>query len=117
MVVFMEWRPGVTEHLGFYVYLLSDPRDDRIFHVGKGISGRCFSHIQEARRTSEDPEDDYEKLTTIRDIEDSGRDVRIEILRHGLTEDEAFHVEAAVIDLLRICPTGWSGMTPESGGG
>lgn len=96
----MEWRPGVTENLGYYVYLLSDPRSDRIFYVGKGIGSRCFSHIWEARKTTRDSRGDYEKLATIRGIEESGTDVRIEILRHGLTEDEAFHLEAAAMDLL-----------------
>lgn len=96
----MEWRPGVAESLGYYVYLLIDPRSDRIFYVGKGTGGRCFSHIQEARKTARDSKGDYEKLGTIRDIERSGLDVRIEILRHGLTEQEAFHLEAASMDLL-----------------
>ena len=35
-----------------------------------------------------------------RENEGSGHEVRIEILRQGLTEAEAFHVEAAVMDLL-----------------
>lgn len=96
----MEWRPGVAERLGYYVYLLIDPRSDRIFYVGKGLGGRCFSHVQEARTTTRDSKGDYEKLTTIRRIEESGHDVRIDILRHGLTEREAFHLEAATMDLL-----------------
>ena len=98
----MEWRPGVTEDLGYYVYLLVDPRDDRIFYVGKGTGGRCFSHIYEARKTSKDSRRDYEKLATIRAIEEAGEDVRIEILRHYLTEDQAFHLEAAAMDLLEF---------------
>ena len=100
MVKVMEWRPGVAENLGFYVYLLIDPRDDRIFYVGKGTGSRCFSHISEARKTTRDSKGDYEKLATIRAIEDSGEAVGIEILRHGLTEGEAFHLEAATMDLL-----------------
>lgn len=96
----MEWRPGVEENLGYYVYLLIDPKNDRIFYVGKGTGDRCFSHISEARKTTRDSKGDYEKLATIRDIEDAGSEVRIEILRHGLTEDEAFHIESAVIELL-----------------
>ncbi|MDF1597944.1 MAG: hypothetical protein P1T08_17840 [Acidimicrobiia bacterium] len=98
----MAWRPGVSEKLDYYVYLLADPRDDRIFYVGKGKEDRCFSHISEARRTTKDSMGDYEKLATIREIEGSGHDVRIEVLRHGLMEAEAFHVEAAAMDLLGI---------------
>ncbi len=96
----MAWRPGVSEKLDYYVYLLADPRTNRIFYVGKGREDRCFSHISEARRITKDSMGDYEKLATIRDIEDSGHHVRIEVLRHGLMEAEAFHVEAAVMDLL-----------------
>lgn len=31
-----SFLPGVTEHLGYYVYALRDPRNDRFFYVGKG---------------------------------------------------------------------------------
>jgi len=102
MIPFMRWRPGVEENLGYYVYLLIDPRDDSIFYVGKGTGWRCFSHLDEAHKTTRDSKGDYEKLATIRDIEDPGHEVHIDILRHGLTEDEAFHVESAAIELLGL---------------
>ncbi len=91
---------GVAEHLGYYVYLLSDPRTSRPFYVGKGVGDRCFAHLREARRTQADTVGDYAKLATIRAIEQAGLTVTIEVLRHGLTEPEAFAVEAAAIDLL-----------------
>ena len=96
----MGWKPGVDENLGSYVYLLIDPREGRVFYVGKGTGGRCFSHVQEARHTTRDSKGDYEKLAMIRDIEASGHDVQIDILRHGLTESEAFLLEASAMDLL-----------------
>ena len=68
--------------------------------MGKSPGGRCFSHLDEAHRTTRDSKGDYEKLAAIRDIEDTGHEVHIDILRHGLTEDEAFHVESAAIELL-----------------
>jgi hypothetical protein len=95
------FAPGVVEKLGFYVYLLVDPRDDTVFYVGKGTGDRCFSHIDEALKTRVDTIGDYEKLSRIRDIEVSGFAVRIDILRHGLSEREAFLVESAAIDLVR----------------
>ena len=100
MISRMGWRPGVEENLGYYVYLLVDPRDGKPFYVGKGTGERCFSHVSEAHKTSRDSKGDYEKLATIRAIEDGGHRVSIEILRHGLTEDEAFQIEAAAMDLL-----------------
>ena len=97
-----RWRPGVEEKLGFYVYVLVDPRvqDGEIFYCGKGTGTRCFAHIAEARKTLNDATKDYPKLDRIRAIEDAGNDVRIDVLRHGLTEHEAFLVESAVIDVI-----------------
>jgi hypothetical protein len=94
--------PGVAEQLGFYVYVLIDPRNGRIFYVGKGTGNRCFSHVVEARRTDADVVDDYKKLDQIREIEAAGRQVRIDVLRHGLGEREAFLVESAAIDALGL---------------
>jgi len=95
-----RFAPGVTEKIGYYVYLLIDPRDDVIFYVGKGVGNRCFSHLKVARKTRADTAGDYPKLRRIRAIEKAGLDVRIDVLRHGLDEPTAFHVEASAIDLL-----------------
>jgi hypothetical protein len=43
-----------------------------------------------------------DKLELIREIQDSGNDVRYKILRHGLTEEMSYEVEAACIDLIGI---------------
>lgn len=95
-----RFASGVEEKLGYYVYVLTDPRTDRVFYVGKGTGSRCFAHLDEARKTAADSTRDYPKLATIREIEADGTSVRIELLRHGLDEDGAFAVEAAVMDLL-----------------
>jgi hypothetical protein len=64
-----DWRPGVEEKLGFYVYLLVDPRDGSVFYVGKGTGGRCFAHVREANITSRSDSHGYTKLEQIREIE------------------------------------------------
>jgi uncharacterized protein len=97
-----SWRPGVAECLKHYVYLLSDPRDRRVFYVGEGVDDRCFAHVIEARRTTAASSADYPKLAQIRQIEDAGYSVGIEILRHGLEPEIAFIVESAAIDLLGL---------------
>lgn len=94
-----HFAPGVSEQIGFYVYLLIDPRDAGVFYVGKGTGDRCFAHVAEARNTLADSVGDYAKLARIRAIEAAGSMVRIDILRHGLTEREAFLVESAAMDL------------------
>ena len=34
----------VKQKLGYYVYALVDPRDNKIFYIGKGINNRIFQH-------------------------------------------------------------------------
>lgn len=94
---------SVTEKIEFYVYLLIDPRDEAVFYVGKGTGNRCFAHVAEARKTQKwNQVGDYVKLDRIREIERVGATVRIDILRHGLSEREAFLIESATIDLLGL---------------
>lgn len=93
---------AVAERIGCYVYLLIDPRDGQLFYVGKGTGDRCFAHLAEARETPADAVGDYAKLARIREIEATGASVGIDLLRHGLTEREAFLVESAAINLLGL---------------
>jgi len=83
-----------SEKLGYYVYALINPNDNRPFYIGKGIGNRVFNHQNCAIK------DDYSnlKLDTIREIIESGKKVEHIIIRHGLTEKEAFEVEASLID-------------------
>lgn len=89
---------STIEKLGYYVYLLIDPRTSKPFYVGKGIGNRINHHLLDA--LVKEP-DEKLKIKTILDIQQSGSEVELVILRHGLTEKEAFEVEGAVIDLLR----------------
>ena len=87
---------AVIENLDYYVYFLQDPRNDEVFYVGKGVRNRVFNHLAGAIET----DGETEKLEKIREIMDSGHDVKHFILRHGLTEQMAFEVEASLIDFL-----------------
>ena len=92
------FSPAVIEALGYYVYLLIDPDTDEIFYIGKGTGNRIFAHLNEA--VSQDTE--TVKLDRIRAIHARGKVVRHIIQRHGLTEKEAFEVEAALIDFVGL---------------
>jgi hypothetical protein len=92
----------VAEQIGYYVYLLIDPRDGEIFYVGKGIGDRCFAHLDAAAKATAIDLAEYPKLDRIRAIHGDGDRVLIEVLRHGLDEATAFEVECAAIDLLRL---------------
>ena len=86
---------GVAERLGYYVYIYVDPRSDRPFYVGKGKGKRILAHFDDER--------DSEKTRTIAELRDADITPRLDVLAHGLKDEEtAFRVEAAAIDLLGL---------------
>lgn len=90
------FKQSVQEALGFYVYALTDPRDNRIFYIGKGKGNRIFQHAQDSIADR----DESLKLDTIRSIHKEGLDVGYYILRHNLDEKTAYTLESTLIDLL-----------------
>ena len=70
------------EELGFYVYSLIDPRNNKIFYIGKGSGNRVFQHCEAALQEDEESL----KLNLIRVIFASGSKVDLFILRHILSE-------------------------------
>lgn len=88
-------RPEVAHRLGYYVYLYVDPRTGQPFYVGKGQGGRALSHLSE--------EAESRKCARIAELRAEGKEPRIDILAHGLRDEEtAFRIEAAVIDLFGL---------------
>jgi hypothetical protein len=87
----------VQEELQYYVYCLVDPRDNKIFYVGKGAGNRVFAHANDALEAGDVVTD---KLEKIRDIIAAGHSVRHYIIRHKLSEEDAFTVESVLIDFL-----------------
>lgn len=86
---------GVAEHLGLYVYLYVDPRTNSPFYVGKGKGDRVLAHLSDRQ--------DSEKTQILRQLDDLGLQPRLEILSHGIRDEEtALRVEAAAIDLLGL---------------
>jgi hypothetical protein len=85
----------------YYVYMLLDPRTDppSPFYVGKGSGARLLSHGKAAERDSDErlPRPALTRIIEIRnhDLEP----VRV-VVRHRIEEDEAFLIEAALIDVL-----------------
>lgn len=90
---------STVEKLGYYVYLLIDPRSGNEFYVGKGKGNRINSHLLGALEKSTKETD---KIRTIRDIQATNLEVGLIVLRHGLTEHEAFEVESAIIDFIGL---------------
>ena len=99
-----SFSPAVASHLDYYVYLYINPLDETVFYVGKGRGNRAFSHLDDPARTA--------KTALIAEIRAAHQKPRIEILVHGLKDEEtALKIEAAVIDLL-----GKERLTNEVGG-
>lgn len=73
-----------------------DPRDNKIFYIGKENTNRVFSHINEAIINPIDTE----KLETIRAIKNNNQKAKHFIIRHGLEENEAILIESVLIDFL-----------------
>lgn len=96
MAFIQEFPLSVIEKLDYYVYLLLDPKDNQVFYVGKGIGNRIFAHINAALKDGTLSD----KLDKIRGIRANGLEVKHVVHRHGLTEKEAFEVEAALIDFI-----------------
>jgi len=94
-------KQSTIEALKYYVYLLCDPDTHEIFYVGKGKGNRINSHGNEALDKLVTGDEKSEKIKRIRKILGNEKEVDLVVLRHGLSEDEAFEVEASVIDLLR----------------
>ena len=82
----------VAATLKSYVYVYLDPRDGKPFYIGKGQGNRLFTHL--------DDEAETEKVKRIADIRAAGLEPNIDLLRYGLSDNEAALVEAAAIDLI-----------------
>lgn len=96
----VDFDAKVQEAIKYYVYALSDPseNDNKIFYVGKGSGNRCFDHIREARNNKKNTP----KTIKIQSILKKGNSVKIDIIRHGLDEPTAHHVESALIEILKL---------------
>lgn len=91
-----HFPPHVIQKLKTYVYRLIDPRNGETFYIGKGQGNRIFAHIHAEQNF--DGDDLANKVKRIREIRLSGFEVAHVIHRHGMDDETAFEVEAALID-------------------
>lgn len=79
----------------FYVYQLIDPRDDRVFYIGKGQRGRAWRHERNARNG--DVDCNWARYHKIRAIVADGLTVTVNIVKEFDIETEAYNFEEILI--------------------
>lgn len=90
-----KFPKAVTNELKYYVYIYSNPITEEIFYVGKGKGDRVFSHLTDISES--------DKVRYLHDLEIQGKEPKIEILIHGIEDEEtALRVESAIIDLIGV---------------
>lgn len=90
-----KFPASIHSQLKHYVYLYIDPRNNQIFYVGKGKGDRAFSHLFDTSERA--------KTQRISEIRSEGKEPIIELVVHGIEDDETVRrIEASVIDLFGI---------------
>jgi hypothetical protein len=89
-----------TSKLGYYVYALVNPLTSKVFYIGKGYNNRVFAHVQEILENTGDI--NSIKKSEIKAILNTGKQIEHYIIRHGLSENEAFLIESTLIDYNNI---------------
>lgn len=95
-----------AQKLGNYVYALKDPRDNKIFYVGQGVSDRVFSHFGEAEGLLNGNAAYSSKRARIIDVWSDGESVEWVILAHQLPAESMDHVESSILNALEISQNG-----------
>jgi hypothetical protein len=93
------FAPGVAAKLRSYVYLLVDPRTGAVLYAGRGRGDHCFRHLTAARSGADRSVPAIDRILA---AESAGGQVRVDILRYGMSPSEASTVEAAVRDALGL---------------
>lgn len=90
-----KFQQSTIEKIGYYVYALKNPINKKVFYVGKWKWNRIFQHIHGTLKNSSEK---GEKIETIKKILEKWKEIEHYIIRHWLTEKEAYEVEASIID-------------------
>lgn len=111
---------NLTKNIGYYVYSLTDPRDNSVFYIGKGRGNRCNAHALKVKRKGPSASAKDKKIF---EIQSSGMDVCVSITHSHLGEQEALDIEAMEIEshgienLTNVMSKGSKGATDRAGVG
>lgn len=90
----MKFEPETCNEIRNYVYAYIDPDTMQPFYIGKGKDNRCFDHLSDQTET--------EKVNKIKELKLKNKEPIIELLRYGLSENEAELLESTIIDLIGL---------------
>ena len=90
----MKFTSEVISEIKFYVYIYTNPNTKKVFYIGKGQGNRCFEHLEENTESK--------KVEEINDLKNNGSMPIIELLRYGLTNNEASLIESSLIDFVGL---------------
>lgn len=88
-----RFSPAEIKQLKFYVYELTDPDNDEVFYVGKGMSNRVYTHLKKALNG-----DPSAKGCKIRDILKNCKKPKLNIIKQGMSESDAYNFESNLIE-------------------
>jgi uncharacterized protein len=92
-----------------YVYLLVDPETNEVFYVGKGTGLRYAAHFEDTLVGDDGKPREVagEKAARIAEIRGRGQRPGVTFVRRKIpTQEEAYRVEAALMDVLRAYGAG-----------
>lgn len=84
--------------IGYYVYMLIDPRNDTVFYVGKGKGNRAWQHSAEYRNNRVN---NALKHRVIGEIHNLGMEHTVRVVASDLVEGEALDIERYLIGRLK----------------
>lgn len=95
------------ESIDYYVYVLVDPLDKKIFYIGKGKGNRVFSHVENVKKKmcsnhsfQNNQKDKESKIAEILS-RNKNNEVITYIVRYGLTNEHALLIESVLIDVFK----------------
>ena len=92
----------------YYVYTLTDPRDLKVFYIGKGTANRSYAHTHSL--TTADGQGDTPKAQRVREILEADEQVVVSIVKRFEDEADAYQYETDLINAT-------DGLTNSTGGG
>ena len=85
--------------MGYYVYKIIDPRDDKTLYIGKGTGKRMFQHWKNALKYADrwDSGVNQVLMVKLRELDSLGLKPKYEIPFRTESEEEAYQTERRII--------------------